>query len=166
MQRGAFGDRMKLLIVSDSHGAWKELRRLVEREKPTVVLHLGDLLADAQKLSLVCPETVVEAVAGNCDGWLCKEENDRILSYEGVRFFLTHGHGYQVKSGVGGVLAAGKSARADVILFGHTHRAMLERLSDGGWLVNPGTVGGVHADATYAVAWVEGGAVRLELREV
>lgn len=157
---------MKILIVSDSHGKWKDLQRLTEREQPDVVLHLGDLLADAQKLWLICPDVAVEAVPGNCDGWFSNQETDRILSYEGVRFFLTHGHGYQVKSGSGAVIMAGKAAQADVILFGHTHRAVLEQLGNGSWLVNPGTAGGVHEPASYAVAWVDAGAVRIELKKV
>lgn len=155
---------MKLLIVSDSHGKWQDLQRLTEQEKPDVVLHLGDHIADAQKLSLACPHVEVEAVPGNCDGWFTNYETDRILSYDGMRFFLTHGHGYQVKSGSGGVIMAGKAAQADVILFGHTHRAVLEQLSDGRWLVNPGTAGGVYEPASYAVAWVDQGTIRLELK--
>lgn len=157
---------MKILIVSDSHGDWHTLQRLVEREKPDRVLHLGDLLGDAQKLSLVCPEISVEAVWGNCDGWVARGETERVLTYEGVRFFMTHGHGYQVKSTQAFVLRAGRQAGADVILFGHTHQAVLEQQDDGVWLVNPGTAGGVHADATYALAWAEAGTVQLELKTV
>ena len=157
---------MKLLIVSDSHGDWRTLERLVRREKPDQVLHLGDLLGDAQKLSLACPDTPVEAVPGNCDGWFVKGDTARILSYEGVRFFLTHGHAYGVKSGLAQLIKAGQSAGADVILFGHTHRAMRDRWPDGAWVVNPGTAGGVHAQATYAVAQVREGIVELEIRNV
>lgn len=154
----------KLLIVSDSHGKWQDLQKITEKERPDAVLHLGDLLSDAQKLSLVCPDTAVEAVAGNCDGWFSNQETDRILSYDGVRFFLTHGHAYGVKSGSGAVIMAGKAASADVILYGHTHRAALEQLKDGGWLVNPGTAGGVYQPASYGVAWTENGTVRIELK--
>lgn len=156
---------MKILIVSDSHGDWRGLQRMVEQEQPDQVLHLGDLLSDAQKLSFACPDTPVEAVVGNCDGWVARGETERILSYEGVRFFLTHGHGYQVKSTLGYILRAGRQAGADVVLFGHTHKALLEQQSDGMWLVNPGTAGGVHAEAAYAVAQVEAGKVRIELKE-
>lgn len=157
---------MKILIVSDSHGDWRALQRLVEQEQPDQVLHLGDLLSDAQKLSIACPDTPVEAVWGNCDGWMPRGDTERVLTYEGVRFFMTHGHGYQVKSTQAVVLRAGRQERADVILFGHTHESILERQSDGVWLVNPGTVGGVRAEATYAVAWVEAGDVSVELKRL
>lgn len=154
---------MKLLILSDSHGEWRSLQNVVESEKPDVVLHLGDYIGDAQKLSLVC-DVPVEAVPGNCDGLFIKGERSRILTYEGVRFFLTHGHDYRVKSGT--ELLAGEACRmgVDAVLFGHTHQALMERLPGGIWLVNPGTAGGVHAPATYAVATAENGTVSFELK--
>ena len=157
---------MKILIVSDSHGKWQDLQRITELEKPDVVFHLGDYLGDAQKLSLACPDVEIVAVPGNCDGWFLNQETDHVICYEGVRFFLTHGHGYQVKSGSGGVIMAGKAAGADVILFGHTHQALVERLTDGKWLVNPGTAGGVYMPAGYAIAWVDKGNVEIELKNI
>lgn len=157
---------MKLLIVSDSHGDWRTLQRITEEERPDAVLHLGDLLADAQKLSIVCPEVPVDAVAGNCDGFFPKTPTDLVLSYEGVRFFLTHGHAYGAKSGLAHLAMAGRKEGADVVLFGHTHQAVTERTRDGLWLVNPGTAGGVHAPATYALAFVEQGKVRFEQKNV
>lgn len=153
---------MKLLIVSDSHGDWRALRRVAEEERPDAVLHLGDLLSDAQKLSIVCPEIPVEAVAGNCDGFFPKEPAERILSYEGVRFLLTHGHAYGAKSGSAHLALAGRNAGVDAVLFGHTHQAEIQRTADGLWLVNPGTAGGVHAPATCVLAFVEQGNVRFE----
>lgn len=155
---------MKLLIVSDSHGQWRVLEELVKRERPDQVFHLGDLMGDAVKLSLACPDTPVEAVVGNCDGWFAKGDTVRILSYEGVRFFLTHGHAYHVKSGLGQVVRAGQEAGADVVLFGHTHRAICDRWPDGTWVVNPGSVGGIHAEATYALAEISEGQFHVQIK--
>lgn len=157
---------MKFLIVSDSHGKWEIVRQLVNREKPEVVLHLGDHIGDAQKLSLICRETEVEAVPGNCDGLFLRDETERVLSYEGCRFFLTHGHGFRVKSGLNFLERAGYSMGVDAVLFGHTHQALVYQTSTGMWMVNPGTVGGIHATATYVNAYAEEGRVRFELRAV
>ena len=156
---------MKLLILSDSHGEWHTLRQIAERECPDAVIHLGDYLGDAQKLSMVCDLTL-EAVPGNCDGLFHKGERSRILTYEGVRFLMTHGHDYRVKTGLEMLVEAGKSMGVDAVLFGHTHQALIDRAGGGLWLVNPGTAGGIHAPATYAVAQVESGAVSFELKEV
>ena len=156
---------MKLLILSDSHGEWRTLEQVTELERPDVVIHLGDYIGDAQKLSLVC-DVPIEAVPGNCDGLFRQEGDGRILSYEGVRFFLTHGHVYWVKSGTEMLAAVGRQMGVDAVLFGHTHQALVERAPEGIWLVNPGTAGGVHAKATYALATVEQGKVRFELKEM
>ena len=156
---------MKLLILSDSHGEWQILRQITERECPDVVIHLGDYLGDAQKLSMVC-DLPVEAVPGNCDSLFHKGERSRILTYEGVRFLMTHGHDYRVKAGLGMLAEAGKSMGVDAVLFGHTHQALVCRAGEGLWLVNPGTAGGIHAPATYVVAQVEAGAAEFELKEV
>ena len=156
---------MKLLILSDSHGEWRTLQQITERERPDVVLHLGDYIGDAQKLSMVC-DLPVEAVPGNCDGLFPKGEVSRTLVYEGVRFFLTHGHVYRAKSGTEILAEAGERMGVDVVLFGHTHQATTQHLPGGLWLVNPGTAGGIHAPATYAVAQVEQGTVEFELKKV
>lgn len=157
---------MKILIVSDSHGRWQTLQRLVERERPDRVFHLGDLLSDAGKLSFACPDTPVEGVLGNCDGWSARGDTALTLSYEGVRFFLTHGHAYRVKSGLELLVDAARARNADVVLFGHTHRALCQCGPGGLWVVNPGTAGGVGAPATYALAQVERGCATVQLKQV
>ncbi len=166
MPKGGSGDKMKLLIVSDSHGRWQTLRELAERERPDRVLHLGDVLGDARRLADACPGLPVESVAGNCDGWTAAGETDRILFYEGVRFFLTHGHTYHVKSGLGLLIRAGEESGAGAVLFGHTHKALCEQMPGGMWLVNPGTVGGVYARATYAVAEAAEGVLSVRIKQV
>jgi len=157
---------MKFLIAADSHGKWETLRRLIDKEKPDIVLHLGDYISDAQKLSLICRETQVEAVPGNCDGLFLRGDTDRILSYEGVSFFLTHGHGFHVKSGTDFLAHAVHNMGVDAVLFGHTHRPLIERTTKGMWLINPGTAGGIHAPATYVNAYADKGILRFELKQI
>lgn len=162
MPKGEQGEQMKLLILSDSHGAVANLRTAVEREKPDRVFHLGDMLSDAQRLSCAFPDLPMDAVAGNCDGWT-KSPGTLLLKVGGVNFFLTHGHLYHAKSGVGMVARAGKEAGADVVCFGHTHKALCDRWPDGIWVVNPGSAGGVHAPASYAVAEAADGQVSIRV---
>ena len=157
---------MKILIVSDSHGDAAALRTAVEREKPDRVFHLGDLCADAQRLASEYPELPVEGVAGNCDAYsAAKGPEQQLVEAEGVRFFLTHGHRFHVKLGTMLLEREGRSAGADVICFGHTHRAVCTR-RNGVWMVNPGTAGGVNAKATCAVAELEQGNVSIEIKEL
>ena len=156
---------MKLLILSDSHGEWPALQRVTEMERPDAVLHLGDYIGDAQKLSMIC-DMPIEAVPGNCDGLFPKGEVSRTLLYEGLQFFLTHGHVYRVKGGTEVLAEAGSRMGVDVVLYGHTHQSCISHMPDGMWLVNPGTAGGVHARATYVIACVNDGKVTFELKEM
>lgn len=159
---------MKILIVSDSHGDVSALRTMVEREAPDRVFHLGDVLRDARRLSAAFPEAPLDVVAGNCDGWDGGEGEAEELLVEagGARFFLTHGHRYHVKLGLGPVVREAQEKGADVVCFGHTHKALCRLWTGGMWVVNPGSAGGVHAPATYAVAEVEDGEVSVQIKEL
>lgn len=157
---------MKILIVSDSHGDTAALRAAIARENPDRVFHLGDMNRDAQRVAASFPALPMDAVLGNCDAYGGAEGPEELLTtVGGVKFFLTHGHRFHVKMGTALLLREGLHAGADVICFGHTHRAVC-RKQNGVWLVNPGTAGGVGAAATYAVAETENGAVAVELKNL
>lgn len=161
---------MKILIVSDSHGNLGALKSAAEREQPDQVFHLGDMLSDARRLAERYPKLPVACVMGNCDsygGYGGDERPDQItVKAGGAQFFLCHGHRYHVKLGTALVMREGRRACADVVCFGHTHKAVCSREAGGVWMVNPGSVGGVHAPATYAVAQAENGVVSVEIREL
>lgn len=157
---------MKILIVSDSHGDTAALRKVIELEKPDRLFHLGDVTADPGRVAGAYPELPMEVVAGNCDAWSGTDAPDqRIVTAERVKFLLVHGHKHWVKMGTSMVVQAGQSAGVDVVCFGHTHKALC-RQQDGLWVVNPGTLGGVNAPATYAVAEAADGTVFIEIRKL
>lgn len=58
---------MKLLILSDSHREMEYMRDAVRRERPDAVIHLGDLVPDADRLAEEFPGLPVLSVRGNCD---------------------------------------------------------------------------------------------------
>lgn len=157
---------MKILIVSDSHGDTAALRQAINRENPDRVFHLGDVNRDAQRCAAAFPKLPMDAVLGNCDAYGGAEGPEELLTTAGgVKFFLTHGHRYHVKMGTALLIREGLNAGADVICFGHTHRAVCKKDS-GVWLVNPGTAGGAGAPATYAVAEAENGEVSVEIKNL
>lgn len=154
---------MKILIVSDSHGDTAALRQAAALEKPDRVFFLGDVVRDIRRIAAAFPGLPIDAVLGNCDGYGGEEGPEELeTAVGGVRFFLTHGHRYRVKMGTGLLFRAGRDAGADVICFGHTHRAVC-RQQEGIWLVNPGSIGGVGSPASYAVAEVEQGKVTVSV---
>ncbi len=122
---------------------------LVEQEKPDEIIHLGDLIRDAQAVSSAFPEIPVTMVPGNCDGWTDRKDC-LLLERAGVRLLLGHGHQWQVKATSALALAEARAKGAGVLLYGHTHRAVC-RQEGGILLLNPGTVGGRGAPASCGV---------------
>ena len=149
---------MKLLIFSDSHGNVANMEDAVRLERPDRVLHLGDLVRDAEVLQEKFPHLPVTYVPGNCDGRRPDLPEERAFTLEGVKLFMTHGHAYHVKEGLWAAERAARAAGAHLLCFGHTHEALCE-FKNGMWVVNPGAAGSL-ARPTYAVAVLEeGGAV-------
>jgi hypothetical protein len=79
---------------------------------------------------------------------------------EGKRFFMTHGHFFGVKTGKSRIINTAVSRGADVLLFGHTHRAHYST-RENLIIVNPGSIGS--DEKTYAVLEIKNGAVSCEL---
>ena len=137
---------MEFLIFSDSYGKRKAIAEAIGRQikKPDAILYLGDGLSDIGDRWEDIP---VIRVRGNCD-WRFPEEpisERELLSFEGHRLLLTHGHLQGAKSGVGGLIRAAKETGADLVLFGHTHRQELLTFPDEGtdrpiYLFNPGSI--------------------------
>jgi len=141
---------MKILVCADSHGDYPRLFRAHEAAGAVdLVIHLGDGAEDAHLLETVLDLTVLR-VAGNCDhsSTLPKE---LFLDLEGESVFLTHGHVYGVKGGLAPLVARGAAIGASLVLYGHTHRASLERV-DGLVLLNPGPLAGAGSFALLTVS--------------
>ena len=128
---------MKILVFSDSHRFLSGMVQAIEEEKPDQVIHLGDLMSDAEELAWRFRKLPICMVPGNCDGWSTTLPIKRI-TLQGRTFLLSHGHLWKVKSGYDVAIAEGRKAGADVLLFGHTHKAYCQQLEDGLWVMNPG----------------------------
>lgn len=170
---------MKALIFSDSHGDVATMRGVVEKERPDVILHLGDGFADAERIGEEYPDIEVIAVPGNVDSDREDEVWFRFVELRGRRFILTHGHtlidefadGRQTDANRiasrAAMLAMMKKHDADVFLHGHTHEPHISRVEaapgKSRWIMNPGSIrrgGGVPptygvllSDESGAFAW-------------
>ena len=150
---------MKILIFSDSHGNCIEMFMAVKRHEPDLLLHLGDCVKDAYAISVEFPELPVRYIKGNNDFNTNAPEFDEFV-VEGVRFFMTHGHKYYVKSTTANAINAAISRNANVLLYGHTHSPVCVEY-EGLHIINPGSVG--FGKKTYAELVVENGAVKCEI---
>lgn len=128
---------MHLLLTADTHGPRHRLPDwlLAAAGEADLILHAGDV-CDRATLGAFAALHPVYAVRGNRDLDLNLPER-LSLGLEGVSIGLVHGH-----LGPGGETperAYRSFAPApDVVVFGHSHRFLLERRGSG-WLVNPGS---------------------------
>lgn len=153
---------MKLIVFADSHMDVMTMRHAVERERPDMAIHLGDHLFDAQTLHGSFPETPMHCVRGNCDSDRDGSAQEELLLC-GRKIILTHGHRYRVKAGYGEITAMGVSSGADLVMFGHTHRAFIDK-SGNMTLFNPGAVGG--HDRSYGIVHIDEKGIKCKIRRL
>lgn len=131
---------MKILVLSDSHRVMRNVYTVIEmlKDKIDAVIHLGDVLIDAEKIKEYYPNLKLFNVAGNCDfGTL--EQSQKILEAGGKRIFITHGHRYNVKGSLSSLAYAALQDNADICLYGHTHFPLITKI-DNLIIMNPGSI--------------------------
>ena len=140
---------MKVLVISDTHGnVTRTFAALALCEPVDALIHLGDGSVDADLLREALDIPVIN-IAGNCDSG-SDAPRERVLEFEGIRIFLTHGDAYQVKHGLSMLRKRALEIGVDAVLFGHTHQGLLENHS-GLLLLNPGTLSNHCHQRSYAV---------------
>ena len=128
---------MIIAVVSDTHGIELPVAYSLQRNKVDIVLHLGDYASDAKKIEQITGMEIY-AVAGNCDENSKDVPEELVLEIRRKKFFLTHGHNYDVDNGIDKIVEKAKGVGADYALFGHTHVHIRERV-DGITVLNPGS---------------------------
>ncbi len=168
---------MKVCIVSDSHDRADPLAaavRAAKAEGAQAVIHCGDLIGmQSLKPALACG-LPVHLIHGNnlgdaaalarleraSEGQLRYHGPDARLELAGRRVCVVH------LDDIGYAMAC--TGLWDLVCCGHSHRAEVRQVRGvtgaQNWLVNPGTVAGLAAPAT----WVLGdlAAMRFEVREL
>jgi len=143
---------MRLGLIADTHGRVRagvhDVFAKVDR-----ILHAGDV-GDGEVLEELALLAPVTAVYGNVDGGSLRHRLPRVAAVEidGFRFVVTHGDQFGSPE-PDGLKAAFPDA--DVIVFGHTHRALIRDLPDFTVVVNPGAAGPRRFDLQPSVAIVE-----------
>ena len=134
---------MKILVLSDSHSTLSFMRRCIDSVKPDVMIHLGDHYDDGEAMAEEYPHITFHQVPGNCDKFRCNPWTAEVLCYPigGVKFFMTHGHRHNVKTGLAHLLLDARKSGAQAVLYGHTHQKDCHREADGIYVLNPGTCG-------------------------
>lgn len=137
---------IRIGLIADTHGL---LRADVHRALAGVsmILHAGDVCGDEilDELQLIAP---TRAVYGNCDMPGDPRLVERLgVEVGGVRIHVSHGH----ELGRPGAAKVAAAYDADVCVYGHTHRQLIERVG-GKLVVNPGAAGPRRFDLVPSVA--------------
>lgn len=146
---------MKLMIISDIHGAWKDLEialNQMDKEGADQLVILGDILYHGPRNPLpkdYDPMIVVKllngikdkiiAIRGNCDSHVDQMvlefpilSDYSWLMFEGKKFFLSHGHIYN-ESNMPSI------SSGDALFYGHTHIPETKTVN-GITFFNPGSI--------------------------
>jgi hypothetical protein len=155
---------MKVCIVSDSHDRADALGQAVREAKALgaqAVLHCGDLIGTQTLKPALALGLPVHIIHGNNigdpgsmhrwanqgDGQLRYHGADARIDLAGRRVFLVHYDDY------GYAMAC--TGQWDLVCCGHSHRAEMRQVPGvtgrTTWLVNPGTVAGLAAPATWVL---------------
>ncbi len=155
---------MKICIVSDSHDRAEALAQAVREAKARgaeAVIHCGDLIGAQTIKPAIALGLPIHLIHGNnigdpqalhfqsqASGGLVRYHGpDARLELGGRRVFVVHYPEY------GHAMAC--TGNWDLVCCGHSHAAGIEQVANvrGGrtWLVNPGTVAGLAAPATWAL---------------
>lgn len=131
---------MRIIVISDSHNA--VLNSHIESMKKEgifdLLIHLGDNYRDADKFAQRLNIDKVYKVFGNCDFYYTNDGTVLEEVIEGKKIIMTHGHKYNVKVGLSKILEFAKEKNADLVLYGHTHKA-LNQMMDNILFFNPGS---------------------------
>lgn len=153
---------IRIGLISDTHGL---LRPQVHEVFAGVsrILHAGDVCSDTilVELGLIAP---TQAVFGNCDDpWDPSLREALDLTVGGLRIHVQHGH----ELGRPRPAQVAESYDADVCVYGHTHKQVIERV-DGRLIINPGAAGPRRFDLKPCVAilTIANGAAGAELIEL
>jgi putative phosphoesterase len=137
---------MRIGVVADTHmpqfgvALPRELHQGLVDASVELILHLGDITG-AEIPALFEAIAPFDAVAGNNDGpdLLARFGRHKIVDVEGIRIGMTHGDlGTGATTPQRAIRTFGPQD-VEVVLFGHSHTPLLQRLDDGRWLLNPGS---------------------------
>ena len=134
---------MKILIVSDTHRRDGNLQDVIERTAPfDMLIHLGDAEGSEDRITAWCreqnPDCVVHMVRGNND-FFSLLDRDKEIFIGPYRAFLTHGHFYSVSVGPERLIDEAKDRKAQIAMYGHTHKPFLDIRKDI-TVLNPGSL--------------------------
>ena len=155
---------MRILLLSDTHNDTNRIDTILEQcGSIDQVIHCGDVERDCEYMSYVMPNLVpICSVSGNNE-WYAEKPYFTSLAFEGIRFYITHGHQERVKRDFSLLAYKARKNDCQVALFGHTHKRTDEIIDDIR-VINPGSV--CYPGCSYAILTVEGEKLTVEFFDI
>lgn len=123
----------RILVLSDTHRHVSLSLRVIPAIKPDAIIHLGDMVSDAEEIEACFPDIPLYNVRGNNDYAFI--DSERVFEIFGIKFFCAHGHTLRVERGI----ERAKEENCKAFLYGHTHIGKCE-YTDGILVMNPGSI--------------------------
>ena len=112
---------MKILVITDTHRQINKVLDVLHRIPDiTNVIHLGDMVRDADEIQEHFPDKIYHKIQGNNDMFSFAKP-DMMLCLCGHNIFATHGHAYGVRGSCARLGEFAADMGCDIALFGHTH---------------------------------------------
>lgn len=130
----------RIMIVSDTHRKHANLSAAVSKEgKIDKLIHLGDIEGEEDIITGIAgPGCEVFMVPGNND-FFSPLQAEQEIYIAGKKILLTHGHYYYVSLDLQTIREEGISRGEDIVMFGHTHRPVID-IEEEITLINPGSI--------------------------
>lgn len=156
---------MKIIVISDSHGSINSALEILKAQDYDLIIHLGDNSEDARKIQDKLKQEII-FVRGNCDYYNLDASLEKVIEIEGKKIFISHGHEYGVKSSLDRIYYRGRELGADLVLFGHTHLAYIDKSDI--ILFNPGSISlpKPGKKASYGIIEIHKDGIRTKLKEI
>ncbi|MBM7615169.1 YfcE family phosphodiesterase [Alkaliphilus hydrothermalis] len=154
---------MLIAVMGDTHHHQQYIKKAMKLLKDVdMIIHTGDHYGDLQA---IVKEYGVKAIGvrGNCDH---AGEFEIIEVIAGKRFFICHGHQYDVKRNINTIFYRGREVEADIVIFGHSHHPVFV-MEEGMILLNPGSVSEPRGGSKRSMALIYlGGETKVEFIEI
>ena len=157
---------MKIVVVSDSHGNYRNISQILKQHKNAdCIIHAGDGESDIQDLEMYEKALFKKLifVGGNCDinGI---HERTKIVELGGIRIFVAHGDRFAVKTDKTVIANVAKAENCQAAIFGHSHIRYCDTV-EGIFLLNPGScdIQGDKTPPSYAVMIIDNGKISAEI---
>lgn len=158
---------MKIGVCSDTHSLNLPASMLKAFKDVDLIIHAGDICDESvlKELKALAP---IKAVSGNMDDMALKKRLPlkEIIEVEEIRIGLCHGHIGSSKA-FENAQAQFSNDDVDIIIFGHSHLALNEKI-DGRIFFNPGSPNDVVKAKffSYGLLTVEGKKIKSEIVKI